>query len=305
MQRSNPIRLATRRSPLALWQANWVADQLRRHEIATELVLLTSQGDTDQAPIDGTRGVGFFTKRIQQALLDDEADIAVHSLKDLPTEPQPEFHLAAIPPRAAVADCLISRDGSDFWQLPAGARIGTGSRRRCSQLLYHRGDLRVSPIRGNVQSRLQKLHAGDFDAIVLAEAGLTRLEMTEHTGQPFPLTMMLPAPGQGALGIETRADAETVRKVAALLDDPVTRAAVTAERTLLSHLSGGCLAPIAALSTPQGRTLHLKAVVLSADGRTQLAHQASGAIDRAAQLGVEVAERLLHHGAAALIAAAR
>lgn len=305
MQHFPPLRLATRRSPLALWQANWVADQIRKLGYPTELVLLTSRGDTDQAPIDGTRGVGFFTKRIQQALLDGEADIAVHSLKDLPTETDPAFTLAAIPPRAAVGDCLISASEKTFAQLPPQAVIGTGSRRRAAQLLHHRDDVRVEPIRGNVQSRLQKLSDGLFDAIVLAEAGLSRLEMTQHVTERLPLEMMLPAPGQGALGIETRSDDQRTSDIAQQLDDAVTRAAVTAERKLLSHLSGGCLAPIAALGTVIGDSLHLKAVVLSADGKTRLMHEASDTIANASELGITVAEQLRHDGADAFIAAAR
>ena len=305
MHQSPPIRLATRRSPLALWQAKWVASQLQEQGYATELVLLTSGGDTDQTPIDGTRGVGVFTKRIQQALLDDEADIAVHSLKDLPTEADPQFCLAAIPPRAAVGDCLISASEKTFAALAGGAVIGTGSRRRPAQLLHRRDDIRVEPIRGNVQSRLQKLKDGLFDAIVLAEAGLSRLEMTQHVTEKLPLDQMLPAPGQGALGIETRSDDRRTIDVASTLDDPITRASVTAERMLLSHLSGGCLAPIAALATVAEGRIALQAVVLSADGQTRLYHEGEDAIENAVALGIAVADKLRADGADALIQAAR
>ncbi|WP_153559404.1 hydroxymethylbilane synthase [Roseimaritima sediminicola] len=305
MQQTSPVRLATRRSPLALWQANWVADRLREHGYETELVMLTSRGDADQSPIDGTRGVGVFTKRIQQALLDDEADVAVHSLKDLPTETDPAFHLAAVPVRAAVGDCLISRSGRTLDELPAQAKIGTGSRRRAAQLLHVRDDLTIEPIRGNVQSRLQQLKDGRFDAIVLAEAGLSRLEMAEQATERLPIASMLPAPGQGALGVETRADDVRTREIAALLDDAATRAAVTAERIVLSHLSGGCLAPIAALARLEDETLHLQAVVLSTDGKTRLFHEGREPLAAARQLGIEVAEKLRHDGADALVAAAR
>ncbi|QDS91660.1 Porphobilinogen deaminase [Roseimaritima multifibrata] len=305
MHDSAPIRLATRRSPLALWQANWVADQLLQQGHRTELVLLTSRGDTDQAPIDGTRGVGFFTKRIQQALVEGEADVAVHSLKDLPTDPDERFALAAIPPRAAVGDCLISGSDHTLADLPNGSVIGTGSRRRAAQLLHMRSDLQVRPIRGNVQSRLEKLASGEFDAIILAEAGLSRLEMTQHVTERLTLEQMLPAPGQGALGIETRADNPIVTSVLASLDDRETRACVTAERTLLSHLSGGCLAPIAALATVAGDQLTLRALVLSTDGKTRLEHSAIGAIDQPNELAVEVGNQLLSQGAEPLIKEAR
>lgn len=305
MHKSSTLRLATRRSSLAKWQAEWVARELTALGQQVELVLLTSRGDLDQTPIDGTRGVGFFTKRIQDALLDGEADIAVHSLKDLPTEPQPALHLAAIPPRAPVGDCLITRGGESLAQLSAGAVVGTGSRRRGAQLLHARPDLRVHPIRGNVETRLAKLQEGQFDAIVLAEAGLTRLEMTEHVSERLPLDVMLPAPGQGALGIEARADDDRAIAILTSLDDRETRAAVTAERSLLQELSGGCLAPIAALATIDGDRLNLQAVVLSADGQQRLQHQGSGPIDQAARLGAEVAANLREQGADAFIAAAR
>ncbi|MEX0824978.1 MAG: hydroxymethylbilane synthase [Pirellulaceae bacterium] len=305
MHKSSTLRLATRRSPLARWQAEWVARELTALGQQVDLVLLTSRGDVDQAPIDGTRGVGFFTKRIQDALLQGEADIAVHSLKDLPTDPQPALQLAAIPRRAPVGDCLMTRSGETLAQLAAGAVVGTGSRRRGAQLLHIRPDLRVQAIRGNVETRLAKLQEGKYDAIVLAEAGLTRLEMTEHVSERLPLEVMLPAPGQGALGIETRADDERAISILASLDDAESRAAVTAERSLLRELSGGCLAPIAALGTVDGNRLSLRAAVLSADGQQRLDHQATGRVDQAASLGVEVAAVLHEQGADALIAAAR
>jgi hydroxymethylbilane synthase len=305
MDASSTIRLATRRSPLARWQAEWVAAELTALGQTVELVLLTSRGDVDQAPIDGTRGVGFFTKRIQQALLEGEADVAVHSLKDLPTDPQPALHLAAIPPRAPVGDCLITREGGRLEELPPQAKIGTGSRRRGAQLRHRRPDLVIESIRGNVETRLAKLREGQYDAIILAEAGLTRLEMTEHVTERLPLEVMLPAPGQGALGIETRADDAGLSELLGRLDDPATRAAVTAERSLLKHLSGGCLAPIAALATIQNEQLRLRAAVLSADGAERLLHEAEVPIAEAAALGSEVAEVLRGEGADALIEAAR
>lgn len=265
------LRVATRQSPLAMWQARYVAETLAAEGIATEIVPLVSGGDTDMRPIDGTRQVGVFTKRIQQAVLADEADIAVHSLKDLPTEADPELTLAAVPRRESVYDCLVTATRPlEAWadELPQQSRIGTGSRRRAAQLRYRRPDLHVEPIRGNVQTRLQKLDDGEFDAIVLAEAGLLRLQMDQVVRCRLPTDEMLPAPGQGALGIEVRrGDAEAIELVRRL-EDHSARAAVTAERTLLAALHGGCLAPIAALAVvdPAARRLNFRARVLSADG---------------------------------------
>ncbi|TWU10495.1 Porphobilinogen deaminase [Allorhodopirellula heiligendammensis] len=311
------LRIATRESPLAMWQARHVAARLAEHGIATQLVPLLSGGDTDLRPIDGTRQVGLFTKRIQQALVDNEADVAVHSLKDLPTQLDERFALAAVPPREVVADCLVSPAGKTLAELPHRARVGTGSTRRMAQLKSLRDDLVVMPIRGNVQTRLAKLHAGEFDAIVLAEAGLLRLEMDDLPRVRFSLDEMLPAPGQGALGIEVRSDDETALVALKLLDDLATRLAVVAERTVLAALHGGCLAPIAAhgivesLADQAAGRLTLTAVVMSTDGTKRLQETAScnlGATDGeavAVQLGTSVAEKLRAAGAEELIQAAR
>lgn len=303
----NPIRIATRNSPLALWQAEFVAARLAEWNVPTELVPLVSSGDTDLRPIDGTRQVGVFTKRIQQALLDHEADVAVHSLKDLPTEKNEQLSLAAVPQRETVADSLVSKNGWQFSELPQGAVVGTGSRRRAAQVLNRRPDLRVQPIRGNVQTRLAKLDSNDFDAIVLAEAGLIRLGLTQVSRTPLERSEMLPAPGQGALGIEVRSDDPDSFAAIARLDDPDTRAAVTAERTLLAALHGGCLAPIAALGEVEPGRLRLTAVVLSPDGSKRLDEQDHIEIAQQdpQQLAIELAERLsrrlIDRGASALI----
>ena len=237
------IRIATRQSPLALWQAEHVSALLRDNGFDSTLVPLVSGGDVDMAPIDGSRQVGVFTKRIQQALLDDEADVAVHSLKDLPTQADERLILAATPDRETVFDALVSTDGTAFADLPVNATIGTGSKRRAAQMLSLRPDLNVLPIRGNVQTRLCKLDAGEFDAIVLAEAGILRLRMDDLPRQNFSLKDMLPAPGQGALGIEVRSDDHASADAIRVLDQPATRMAVTAERLLLASLHGGCHAP--------------------------------------------------------------
>lgn len=305
------LRIATRQSPLALWQAEHVAQLLADRGFTTELVPLVSRGDVDMNPIDGTRQVGMFTKRIQQALLDDEGDVAVHSLKDLPTEVNPQLHLAAVPSRETVTDCLVSAAAWNLDQLPEGARVGTGSRRRGAQLLNTRPDLEILPIRGNVQTRLAKLDAGEFDAIMLAEAGLIRLEMHDLPRAPLSLEQMLPAPGQGALGIEVRSDDQETMQAVAMLDDAATRAAVTAERSLLAALHGGCLAPIAAFAEVQKDQLRLAAVVLRGDGSERLDESeitpwdAEDPIACGRRLADRVVERLVSRGARELIEAER
>ncbi|MBB3209956.1 hydroxymethylbilane synthase [Rhodopirellula rubra] len=317
---SRMLRIATRESPLAMWQARHVAARLAEYGFETELVPLVSKGDTDLRPIDGTRQVGLFTKRIQQALLDDEADVAVHSLKDLPTQVDERFALAAVPPRETVRDSLVSEKGIDLGSLLPGAKVGTGSTRRMAQLKSMRSDLEILPIRGNVQTRLSKLHDGEFDAIVLAEAGVVRLEMHDLPRVQFSLDEMLPAPGQGALGIEVRSDDAFARDALANLDDLETRLAVVAERTVLAELHGGCLAPIAAYGTVEKESddqpgeLCLSVVVMSPDGTQRLEEHARCTLDHAAattdvaaavMLGKEVADKLRDAGASELIASVR
>lgn len=297
-----------------MWQAEHVAALLADHGIATKLVPLVSTGDVDMRPIDGTRQVGVFTKRIQQALVDDEADVACHSLKDLPTEVDKRFTLAAVPGRETVADCLVSPTAWTIDQLPQGAKIGTGSKRRAAQLRHLRPDLDVQPIRGNVQTRLSKLDDKEFDAIMLANAGLLRLKMDDLSRSVLPLDQMLPAPGQGALGIEVRSDDAYAIESLQKLDDPNARAAVVTERTLLAQLNGGCLAPIAALATCDSKTIEVTAMVLSADGSQRLHQTGSQPIDTdapetwpaaAIKLAESVAGDLTDQGAKELIDAAR
>ena len=198
------IRIGTRGSKLALWQANWVKSQLTEAGYEAELVIITTSGDVSTRPLSEVGGQGLFTKEIQRELLADRVDVAVHSLKDLPTLSIPTLVLAAVPLRETTEDCLVSRMRIAFEDLPAGSRIGTGSSRRQAQLRAWRADVEVLDIRGNVDSRLRKLHDGEFDAIVLAAAGLTRLGLAEHITQRLPQERMLPAIGQGALGLECR-----------------------------------------------------------------------------------------------------
>jgi hydroxymethylbilane synthase len=303
------IRLGTRGSQLARWQAEWVAERVRGVGQPIELVEIATHGDIDRArSVEeiGTRGV--FTKAIQRALLSGEIDLAVHSLKDLPTEPVAGLMLAAVPPREYPADVVVTSIAASLDELPPAARIGTGSLRRQAQLRHRRPDLQIKDIRGNVDTRLKKLDDGQFDAIVLAEAGLRRLGLTGRIRQVLPFDIMLPAVGQGALAIECRSnDVATQAKVAAL-DDLATHSAVLAERALLARLRGGCMAPIGACARLEGGQLRLSAVVLNADGTRRLeVHDSTErpAATDAEQLGCRVADALLSRGAAELIAASR
>jgi hydroxymethylbilane synthase len=300
------IRLGTRASPLARWQAEWVAAQLSAAGAEVELVPVTTAGDRDQlGPVASIGGQGLFTKEIQTALLDRRVDLAVHSLKDLPTEPAAGLVLAAVPKRESTADVLVSRDGLSFDLLPRHARIGTGSTRRRAQLWHVRPDLRMADVRGNIDTRLRKLDGGEFDALVLAEAGLKRLGLAGRIAQVLPASLLLPAVGQGALGLETREDDAPVRRCLAQLDDAATHAAVLAERSLLRTLRGGCLAPVGALARVEAGGLSLAAVVCSHDGRRRLDVSIAGPPDRADDLGRQAADELLSQGAAELIQAAR
>lgn len=299
-----PLRIGTRASALARWQANWVAEQLARHTgQRPEMVLITTQGDERQsAPLAATTQPGLFTKEIQRALLADEIDIAVHSLKDLPTDRVAGLVLAAVPERESPVDVLVSRENLTLAQLPAGAIVGTGSLRRRANLLHARHDLVMSDIRGNVDTRLAKLDAGPFAAIVLAAAGLRRLNLADRITEELSAEIMLPAIGQGALGIETREDDIATRSALAPLDHAATHTAVIAERTLLETVGGGCLAPIGAWAhVASPNRLSLQASVCSADGREKLVAVAEGVFNDPQQLGGRVAEQLLAQGAAALI----
>ena len=260
------IRIGTRGSKLALWQAEWVAAQLTQRGHDVELIVITTQGDSSSQSLKQVGGQGVFTKEIQNELLAERVDVAVHSLKDLPTLPVDDLHLAAIPARETTDDCLISREGVDFESLPAQSRVGTGSSRRGAQLLHWRSDIQVADIRGNVDSRLRKLEEGQFDAIVLAAAGLTRLKLLDVITQRLPVDRMLPAIGQGALGLECRVTDHTTTGALVALNDPRTAAAVTAERALLRALDAGCLAPVAGIGVVTEDKICLTARVLSVDG---------------------------------------
>ncbi|MBX7167069.1 MAG: hydroxymethylbilane synthase [Pirellulales bacterium] len=306
MTSASRIRLGTRGSALARWQADWVANQLRQQGVEVTLVEIVTRGDVKAGPLGSLGGQGLFTKEIQRALVDGQIDLAVHSLKDLPTQPVPGLTLAAVPPRASSSDVLIAREAASWERLREGAIVGTGSLRRRAQLWHRRADLWMEDIRGNVDTRLKKLDEGQYDAIVLAEAGLARLGLSQHVTEVLPPDVMLPAVGQGALGLETREQDQPTRACLRALDDAATHASVLAERALLAALRGGCMAPVAALGTvtPAGR-LQLAARVLAIDGRRQLAARGDAALDEAAALGRRLAEQLLAQGAEELIHSAR
>ncbi len=299
------LRLGTRASALARWQAEWVAARLGERGVAVELVPITTQGDVKTGPLGQIGGQGLFTKELQRALLENQIDLAVHSLKDLPTAPVEGLTIAAVPERESTADVLISNTADSLESLPPAARIGTGSLRRKAQLLHLRPDLVVEDIRGNVETRIRKLDEDAFDAIVLAEAGLKRLGLAGRIACLIPQSVMLPAVGQGALAIETRADDAPTQAVLAPLDDFQTHQGVLAERMLLFELRAGCLAPVGAYGRLAGGRLVLDAVVLGSDGQRRLAASGSTDVAAAVTLGQQVAAELLQQGAADLIAAAR
>jgi hydroxymethylbilane synthase len=298
------VRLGTRASALARHQAKWVAEQLRASGVEVALILVTTTGDKDQGPIQEI-GQGVFTKEIQRALLENHIDLAVHSLKDLPTDTPPDLIVAAVPQRAPCGDVLISPAYKTLEQLPAGATVGTSSLRRQAQLLYNRSDLKMTPIRGNIDTRLRKVHQGEYHAIVLAEAGLTRLGLTSEITQSLPMSIILPAVGQGALALEIRRNDQATREAVAPLDHPPTHNAVDAERAMLAALKGGCLAPIAAWGRMEGNRLTLTGRVLSPDGAKKLEVTLDADNEESADLGRRVAEQLLGQGAAELIQLAR
>ncbi|MFO0916567.1 MAG: hydroxymethylbilane synthase [Pirellulales bacterium] len=296
------IRIGTRGSQLARWQADWVESQLQQCGCDVEQVIIETTGDRrlDSIPTLGMQGV--FTKEIQLALQRHEIDVAVHSLKDLPTLVEPGLMLACIPPRATPWDLLLSVEGRTLENLPQGARVGTSSRRRRAQLLAVRPDLEIVEVRGNVGTRLGKLDSGQLDALVLAAAGLERLGLANRPAQPLRPPVMLPAAGQGALGLETRADDQSTIEQLASMHDLPTAAAVLAERTVLQVLEAGCLAPVGTWGRLDATgQLELDAVVLTVDGSRQLRASGVGDSSRPVDLGQEVARELLAAGAAELM----
>ena len=301
---SAPLRIGTRASALATTQARWVGDRLREalgHEV--ELVEITTQGDRDSQPLAQLGGTGVFVSALREALLEGRIDIAVHSLKDLPTGPAAGIALAAVPEREDPRDVVVSRDGLTLGELPVGSRIGTGSPRRAAQLRALGLGLEIVDIRGNVDTRIRKVGAGDYDAVVLARAGLARLGRLDEASEVLDPLQMLPAPGQGALAVETR-DADGLTDQVATVDDPRARAAVTAERAVLATLEGGCAAPVGVLAEivegDAEEELWVRAVALSPDGALAVRMSAVGDPADAIGVGNRLAEQMLDEGAGQL-----
>ncbi|SDU10110.1 hydroxymethylbilane synthase [Jiangella alkaliphila] len=305
---TTPLRLGTRRSALALVQAGYVRDRLSALGHEVELVEITTKGDVSMAPLDTIGGTGVFVTALREALLDGRVDLAVHSLKDLPTAPADGLVLAAVPEREDPRDVLCARDGYKLSDLPVGARVGTGSPRREAQIRALGLGIEIVGLRGNVDTRLGKVADGTLDGVVLARAGLARLGRLDSVTEVLDPMQVLPAPGQGALGIECRAaDTELVQTLGAL-DDPATRAAVTAERTLLAVLEAGCTAPVGAYAEAaegeSGLELYIRAVVAARDGSVSIRKSATGPLGGAEQIGRDLAHELLADGAGAVVDAA-
>jgi len=287
------IRIGTRGSPLALWQANFIADRLRWHGAAVELQIIQTKGDRVQdVPLAQLGGDGLFTKAIQDSVLEGQSDIAVHSLKDLPTLPVRGLTLAAVPPRGPVGDALISNKFKRFDDLPKGARVASGSQRRKAMLLHRRPDLQLEDLRGNIETRLRKLTEQNLDAIILAEAGLVRLELTNCITEILNPDWMVPAVGQGALGLECRSDDSEMLQLLRHISDPPTFAAVSAERSFLLAMGGGCQIPLGANAVVAGHRLRLRGVLLSADGRERRDATEEGPVAEATDVGKRLAERI-------------
>jgi hydroxymethylbilane synthase len=296
------LSFATRPSALARWQTARVIQLLQTAHPGLECseYLITTTGDRvlDRS-LPEIGGKGLFTRELEEALLSGKVHAAVHSLKDLPTDGTLGIVIAAIPERESAYDVLVSADGQTLSSLPEGARVGTSSPRRTAQLLTRRPDLNILPLRGNVETRLQKVRNGEYDAIVLASAGLTRLGLQAYISEVFPLEVMLPAPGQGALAVQCRADDTKTLELLAAIHDPLTAAAVGAERAFLSGLGGGCSLPIAAFAEKNNGQIILTGAVISPDGKQAIR---LSAVDKEPHtLGERLAELVLERGAAELL----
>jgi hydroxymethylbilane synthase len=309
------LRIGTRGSSLALWQANHIADRLAQlHGVETEIIRIRTSGDRMQsAPVAQINevigaesgGKGIFIKELEDALLANTVDLAVHSMKDVPTDTPTGLAFPAITRREDPRDCLISRNGRSLKGLPNSARVGTSSLRRQAQLRHHRPDMDVLDLRGNVDTRMKKLDAGEFDAVVLAMAGVNRLGLASRVTQVLGEDFMLPAVGQGALGIETRRDDAETQRLVASLDDADSRVCVTAERALLRTLHGGCQIPLGALGVLRGGELHLEAGVFSVSGTESVRASENGPPEDAEDIGIRLAGALLQEGADRFLRLAR
>ena len=297
---SKELRIGTRGSQLALFQANWVKDKLARAHplLKVTLIKIKTTGDKIQdAPLAKIGGKGLFVKEIEEALIQKRIDLAVHSIKDVPTELPEGLYLSVITKREDSRDVFISKEGIRLKDLPRGARIGTSSLRRQAQLLHFREDLVMIPLRGNLDTRLKKLKTLKLDGIVLALAGVRRLGLEANITEVIPTEISLPAIGQGALGIETRKGDEKVEETTRFLNDPDSSIAISAERAFLNRLGGGCQVPIAAFGRIGDSTLNLDGMVGTIDGKRLIRHHVEGPIEKAESLGIELAEILFGKGA--------
>ena len=303
---TNPIiRIATRKSALALWQAEFVKAELEKHHanLTVELVPMSTQGDKIlDTPLAKIGGKGLFVKELEVAMLEGRADIAVHSMKDVPVDFPEGLELHTICEREDPRDAFVSNTYKSLAELPEGAVVGTSSLRRQCQIKAQRPDLEIRDLRGNVNTRLAKLDAGEYDAIILAAAGLIRLEMPERITSYISPEQSLPANGQGAVGIECRSDDEVTKALLAPLEHSETRVRVLAERAMNRKLQGGCQVPIGAFATVEGDTLNLRGLVGALDGSEILQHAVSGEVGNAEQLGEQLAETLLAQGADKILA---
>jgi len=300
------LRLGTRGSALAMAQSALVATAItERSGRGVELVEITTAGDLSSAPITQLGGAGVFVSALREALLAGDIDVAVHSYKDLPTAPGGGLTIAAVPTREDPRDVLVARDGLTLRELPAGARVGTGAPRRVAQLNALKAGLECVPIRGNVDTRLRKVTSGELDAVVLAHAGLSRLDRAAEVTDVLDPQVVLPAPAQGALAVECRSDDTAMVTLLGALDDPHARAAVVAERALLAALEAGCSAPVGALAEIRGTEVHLQGGVIALDGSAALRRSASGPLDDADAIGRRLAATLLDAGATTLMGSTR
>ncbi len=295
-----PVVIGTRGSPLALWQAEWVRSALMQRfpGAAVELSIIKTQGDKIlDVPLAKVGGKGLFVKEIEEALLGGRADVAVHSMKDMPAEIPAGLVIGAVPERETPSDALISRSGRTLRQLPSGSVIGTSSLRRAAQLRHLRPDLEVVALRGNVETRLRKLDTEDLAAVILAAAGVKRLGLAQRISEYLDDESMLPAVGQGALCIEIREKDPRIGPMAAALDHPATRTAVSGERAFLKRLQGGCQVPIAGHGRIEGANLTLTGLVADVDGGIVIKDRLNGPAAAAERIGIELAETLLRRGA--------
>ncbi len=293
------VRIGTRGSPLAVWQAEWVRSRLHAlyPQYETELVKIKTTGDKIlDVPLAQVGGKGLFVKEIETALLEGRVDLAVHSMKDMPAEIPQGLCIGAMPERENPLDVLISRNGHSIKDLPKGARLGSSSLRRGAQVRHVRPDVTVHPLRGNLDTRIRKLETEDLDAIIVAAAGVKRLGLKAYITEYLPEAIMLPAIGQGALAIETRDDDDSTLRLIAPLDHRETRLAVESERAFLARLEGGCQVPIAGRAKIVGDELELTGLVAEVDGSVLLRETIRGRVDQSEKLGVELANRLLKQG---------